>query len=123
MIGFKTIISILLSILILTSCHISNVNKAELQEYKSPPGLPKNLWVSREFNEQLDSILSYYRQAGKKLAEGDTIGAEIYYNQSFEILSQFSDEDRAALQNWVDYDSVFTKMNREYEEIYQNSTI
>ena len=122
MIGIKTKV-ILISTLIITSCQIGHVKKAKLQEYKAPSGLPSNLWVSRQFNEQLDSILSYYKQAGKKLAEGDTIGAEIYFNQSFEILAQFSDEDRSALQHWVDYDSIFRKMNREYEEIYQNSTL
>ena len=120
---FKKIIYISLSIIFLIACQTSNMQRTRAPQYKSPPGLPENLWVSKDFNKQLDSILSYYKQAGQKLAEGDTIGAEIYFDQSFEIVAQFSDEDRAALQKWVDYDSVFRKMNHEYEEIYQNSTV
>lgn len=84
----------------------------------TPAGMPENLWISDSFYENLDSILSYYRQAKSKLAEGDTLGAEIYFNQAFEILAQFSDGDRLTLQSWAQYDSVFSNMNHLYEKIY-----
>ncbi len=80
--------------------------------------LPEDLWVSDSLYRNLDSILSYYRQAKQKLAEGDTVGAEIYFDQAFDILSQFSDEERQALQQWSDYDSVFSEMNAIYEDTY-----
>jgi len=108
---------------VLFSCQSINTKKVQMKKHEFPADLPGNLWVSERFNERLDSILSYYKTANKKLAEKDTIGAEIYFNQSFEILADFSDEDRTTLQTWSAYDSVFKNMNREYEQIYQNSTV
>ena len=105
------------------ACQTTGIKRASLTQHTFPKTLPTNLWVSGRFNKQLDSILAYYHQARQKLNEKDTLGAEIYFNQSFDILSRFSDEDRATLQSWTKYDSVFREMNREYETIYQNSSV
>lgn len=116
-------------ILITTGCQTffhkpaTEISPQEAQNTQPQPGsaLPEDLWISDSLYQNLDSILSYYRQANQKLTEGDTVGAEIYFDQAFDILAQFTDEERAVLQQWSDYDSVFSEMNAIYEDIYLQS--
>jgi len=100
----------------------------ELQQKSSdknyfPKDMPEDIWISKNTSERLDSIVSHNNQANKKLQEKDTLGAEIYFNQAFEIIAQFSDEERILIQSWSKYDSVFHKMNLKYEEIFFNSNV
>ena len=80
--------------------------------------VPENIWVSDSFIEKADSIVEYYNVARIKLRETDTLGAEIFYEQAFEILSNFSEEDRNTLQHWDHYDTLFMALSDEYEKIY-----
>ena len=79
-------VPILAGIIILYACQ-SNLVKKEIpkdQNYNSD--VPDNLWISESFISKADSIIDYYNVAKQKLVEGDTIGAEIYFDQAFEIL-------------------------------------
>jgi membrane-bound lytic murein transglycosylase D len=111
-------VPILAGIIILYACQ-SNLVKKEIpkdQNYNSD--VPDNLWISESFISKADSIIDYYNVAKQKLVEGDTIGAEIYFDQAFEILSHFTEEDRFTLQDWDRYDTLFIALNDEYERIY-----
>ncbi|MEJ2054729.1 MAG: lytic transglycosylase domain-containing protein, partial [Calditrichaceae bacterium] len=74
--------------------------------------------MSNSFIEKADSVADYYQTAKTKLREKDTIGAEIYYEQAFEILSNFSEQDRLTLQYWDRYDTLFMSLSDDYEKIY-----
>ena len=83
-----------------------------------PSDLPENIWISQSTLARLDSILADYHQAGRKLTDQDTLGAELYFNHAFDLMSRFSERERTTLQAWARYDSVFRKMSKQYEVIY-----
>jgi len=115
----KQYITAVLILFLFLACHpvvMKNQLSTEGQEF--PTSLPDSIWVAESFQDSLDSILAYYNQANKKLSQGDTIGAEIYFDEAFGVLANLSDEDRSSLQYWADYDSVFKEMNHKYEQIY-----
>ena len=119
---FKGFTGILLISGMLWSCQSSEPIRTDtaLKNY-FPSDMPANMWISQQTAERLDSILSYKSSAEKKLQEADTLGAEIYFNQAFEQIAQFSDEERNLLQSWPKYDTVLKEMNLQYENIYLNS--
>ena len=123
MVKFKGLISIILLFGVIASCQFSKINSQPKTIGYFPTDMPDNLWISQSVSENLDLILANNRLALKTLAEKDTLGAEIYFNQAFEVLSQFSDEERTLLQTWPKYDSVFYAINLKYEEIYLNSNV
>lgn len=108
-------------IYILVSCQATyrTVEKAPAKTW--PENLPENLWVSESLIQNLDSTLAYYKVAREKLQMGDTLGAEIFFDQAFEVLTNLSDEDKNTLQNWPEYDAVFKSMNDTYKKIYLTS--
>lgn len=123
MISYKGLILFLIFSLLLIACQ-SEVKKTERVEAKYfPTDMPEDIWISEQTAENLDSMLSYGEQANKKLSEKDTLGAEIYFDQAFEILAGFSDEERSLLQNWPRYNSVYRRMNAQYEEIYPTANL
>lgn len=94
------------------------VNKQSGVEPGFLENVPVNIWVSDSFIEKADSVIDYYKYAHAKLDENDTIGAEIFYEEAFEILSNFTEQDRNTLQHWDHYDTLFMALSEEYEKIY-----
>lgn len=119
---FKGLIIIVLITGLLGACQSPEIVKSKSrQKNYFPADMPADIWISQQIADRLDSILSYKASAEKKLQERDTLGAEIYFNQAFERIAQFSDDERNLLQSWPRYDTVLKEMNRQYETIYLNS--
>lgn len=121
---YKGMLSLVFVIVLIYSCSkqmVKESNVAEKQQF--PENLPEQLWISNSFNAKIDSVFRFYRFAKSSLSEGDTLGAEIYFNTAFEIVSQFSESDRLTLQHWVEFDSMFKDLSDEYERIYLQTTI
>jgi membrane-bound lytic murein transglycosylase D len=122
----RIVLNILFVFLILFftwNCNSNSIKKDAASITPKDSDLPENLWVSESVNGILDSTASLYQIARFKLAEGDTLGAEIYFNQAFEALTQLSDDERESLADWPSYDSLFQEMNRRYDEIYTVSNL
>lgn len=111
-------ITIILALIITVGCQSSAVKTNVVNRPEFMEKVPDNLWVSDTFIDKADSVINYYRIARIKLNEKDTIGAEIFYEQAFEILSNFSEQDRITLQHWDHYDTLFMALSDEYEKIY-----
>ena len=106
-------------IIILQACHPDQaVQKDHLTSNLLPHSLPDSLWVSQNLITRTKNLKSYYNDALKKLAEGDTIGAQIYFEQAFNQLAELSDEDRNTLSYWEELDSLIRDMDSTYQEIY-----
>lgn len=105
------------------ACHPENQKPNQIETKYFPADMPDDIWISELTAERLDSMLSYAEQADKKIIEKDTLGAEIYFDQAFEILSAFSDEERNLLQNWPRYADVCRRINSQYEEIYPTANV
>ena len=104
--------------MIVFSCQ-KEIVKKDITRYKYiPEKFPDDLWISENVQISLDSLFLYQNEAQKKLVEGDTVGAEIYYNSAFGVLSDLTDEDLNTLQEWSVYDSTLQVMNRKYNEIF-----
>ncbi len=117
---FKRTIHFLIVILLsLQACQWRQVSqKPELTNKQWPVSLPDSLWVSHNLATRMANLKSYYQDAQKKLAEGDTIGAQIYFDQAFNQLAELSDEDRNTLGYWAEFDSLIQKMDSQYQQIY-----
>jgi len=105
-------------VLLSTSCQKESVKKEIARYQYIPEHFPEDLWVSENVRQKLDSLFIYHREAQKKLVEGDTLGAEIYFNSAFALMSGLTDEDLNMLQEWSVYDSTLQEMNHEYNKIY-----
>ncbi len=106
----------------MTGCQQNiGLQKESITQKQFPSDLPENIWISQSTIVRLDSILEDSRQAEEKLSDQDTLGAEIYFNHAFDLMSRFSERERNTLQVWAKYDSVFRKMSKEYELIYLSS--
>jgi membrane-bound lytic murein transglycosylase D len=115
---FKTVIVLILTGLAFIGCQNRIVKRDYIIKKDYLINVPENIWVSDTFIEKADSIVDYYNIARIKLKEKDTLGAEIFYEQAFEILSNFSEGDRNTLQYWDHYDTLFMSLNDDYEKIY-----
>jgi membrane-bound lytic murein transglycosylase D len=108
----------ILSFSLFSSCQDGAVKKDIARYQYAPQDFPEYLWVSDKVRHKLDSLFIYHREAEKKLAEGDTVGAEIYFDSGFSLMTDLSDEDLNTLQEWSIYDSTLQVMNRQYNDIY-----
>ncbi len=121
---YKGLLSFIFIIALIFGCSKQMVKESEeAEKQKLPENFPEQLWISDSFNAKIDSVFRFYRFAKSSLSEGDTLGAEIYFNTAFEIVSQFSESDRLTLQHWVEFDSMFKDLSDEYERIYLQTTI
>ena len=83
---------------LLASCQITQMHRTHYSKVRPlPRSLPDSLWASENLVNRMDSLKSYYQDAQRKLAEQDTMGAQIYFDQAYEQLSELSDEDRNTL--------------------------
>ncbi len=78
-----------------------------------------DIWISQEFQTRLDSVDNWYRLADARLNEGDTAAAEVFFNQSFLLISSFSEHDVVTLMTLQKYDSLLKSISTRYEEIYE----
>jgi len=115
---------ILVPFLIQISCNKAVKNDAPIQESRSfPPGLPEDVWLSEAALNSLDSLFTLSRMAHQKLNEKDTLGAELFFEYAFGIISRFSEEQHSTLENWTAYDSLLFVMNEDYERIFNTKEI
>jgi len=119
---FLTVILLMLVVL-LFACQPEIVKKEKLGSKEASVDLPEDIWLSSAVHTKIDTVFNLFKEAGKKIEQKDTLGAEIYFNRAFELVSQFSEHDRTTLQFWSQFDTVFKKMNEEYEKIYISNNI
>lgn len=106
-------------LLILQACQPKPVvQKNDLISKNWPHSLPDSLWISQNLVERMENLKSYYHDALRKLAEGDTIGAQIYFEQAFNQLAELSDEDRNTLSYWTELDSMLQQLDSTYQRVY-----
>ena len=114
-----SLILITTGLLLLDSCQLRQFQRVHYSAVRPlPQSLPDSLWVSENLSNRMDSLKSYYRDAQRKLSEQDTMGAQIYFDQAYEQLSELSNEDRNTLTYWTEYDTLIRNMDREYQQLY-----
>lgn len=122
MINYRFLLLLILT-LVVYSCHSQLTQKSKEKDPPFPHDLPENLWLSDDAIKHLDSLFTLTALAHQKLVESDTLGAEIAFEYAFGIVSRFSEEEHATLENWPTYDSLLHVMNEDYERIYNSREI
>ncbi len=108
-----------ISLVWLGSCQIRQIKRTHYSRVRPlPSSLPDSLWVSENLINRMDSLKSYYLDAQRKLNEQDTMGAQIYFDQAYEQLSELSNEDRNTLTFWTEYDTLIRNMDQQYQQLY-----
>jgi membrane-bound lytic murein transglycosylase D len=77
-----------------------------------------DLFLSTDVTNSIDSIHIYYQHALNSLHFKDSLGAEIYFDKAFGVVSKFDEETKTVLMEWQAYDSLITEMGKRYEKIF-----
>ena len=75
----------------------------------SENSLPDDFYLVEEIKTSVDSLHGYYKHALWMLSFRDTIGARIYFENAFSIMSNFDEETKTVLMEWSAYDSLIQK--------------
>jgi membrane-bound lytic murein transglycosylase D len=74
--------------------------------------------VASDVKNSIDSVYIYYQHALNSLHFEDSLGARIYFEKAFSVVSAFDEETKTVLLEWPAYDSLITDMSRRYELVY-----
>jgi len=80
--------------------------------------VPAKIYLSREIRTAIDSLYLYYQHALNSLQFKDTLGARIYFENAFGVMSDFDDETKLTLGEWTAFDSLFKKITADYESVF-----
>ena len=83
----------------------------------------ENLFLSSEIKNSVDSIYDYYQHALNSLHFEDTLGAQIYFDKAYGVVSGFDEETKTVLMDWPQYDSLITDLSRRYELVFNADTL
>jgi membrane-bound lytic murein transglycosylase D len=108
---------LLLLIVIIVSC-TNSAKKTEDSTFFSEKNQPQNLYLEKDIKASIDSMYVYYEHAINALEFGDSIGARIYYDKIFLIISELDEESKSVLLEWEEYNNLIKKINSEYETIF-----
>jgi membrane-bound lytic murein transglycosylase D len=79
---------------------------------------PDNLYIEKDVKSSVDSLDVFYQHALKALNFGDSVGARIYYDKIFSVISEFDEEKKSILLEWDAYNSLIKKINSDYATIF-----
>jgi len=79
--------------------------------------LPQNLYLVEDVKKSVDSLYIYYQHALTSINYNDSIGARIYFERAFNVISDFDEETKSVLMEWSAYDSLIHLINGEYVKV------
>jgi membrane-bound lytic murein transglycosylase D len=111
---------LMLSFLLFTCSH--NVKTVEPAKPVSFTGknVPDKIYLSHEIRTSIDSLYLYYQQALNLLQFKDSLGARIYFENAFGVLSNLDDESKSTLNEWTPFDSLVKQITADYETMFQH---
>ncbi len=80
--------------------------------------IPDKIYLSKEIRTAIDSLYLYYRHALNSLQFKDTLGAKIYFDNAFGVMSNFDDETKLTLSEWSTFDSLFKQITADYDTVF-----
>jgi peptidoglycan lytic transglycosylase D len=109
-------IYIILLFALLVSCSQQKLVKNE-ETRKANFNPPDSLYILDSVLSSVDSIYIYYDSARKFLDNKDTIGANIYFENTFSIINKFDEDTKSLLMEWSEYNSLLQNINQDYSRI------
>ena len=104
-------------LLMIISCN-NGIKKTDTQASFSKLHQPKNIYLEKNVQSSIDSMYIFYEHANNALQFGDTIGARIYYDKIFSIISELDEDTKYVLLDWDEYNKWVKKVNSDYERIF-----
>ena len=101
----------------ITSCAHQTDNIKKTYQF-SERNASQNVFISEQISNSIDSVHVYYEHALNSLHFKDTLGAQIYFDKAFGVLSSFDEETKTVLMEWQAYDSLITEMGKRYEIVF-----
>ena len=114
--------SIYLSLLLIIGCAHQTDNLNRSSQF-STVNDSEDLYISTNIKNSVDSIYVYYQSALNSLHFQDTLGAQIYFDKAFGVVSGFDEETKTVLMDWQQYDSLITEMSHRYEIVFDTDTL
>ncbi len=108
---------ILLLAVIAFNCSQSITRNANTTSF-SRQNQPDSLYIEKDVKSSVDSLDVFYQHAVKALNFGDSIGARIYYDKIFSVISEFDEEKKSILLEWDAYNNLIKKINSDYATIF-----
>jgi membrane-bound lytic murein transglycosylase D len=109
-------IYILLIFMLLISCSQKKITQKGEITFKNF-NHPDSMYILEGVLSSVDSIYIYYESAKKFLNDHDTIGASIYFENTFQIINRFDENTKSLLMEWSDYETLLQKINKDYSRI------
>jgi membrane-bound lytic murein transglycosylase D len=96
----------------------NSAKKIESPESFSEKNQPNDIYLEKDVKSSIDSMYVFYEHAIHALDFGDSIGARIYYDKIFSIISELDEESKSVLLDWEEYNALIKKINGDYESIF-----
>jgi membrane-bound lytic murein transglycosylase D len=101
----------------LVSCTTTIKKESETESF-SQNNHPSNIYLQKDVKASVDSLNLLHSYALNALTIGDSVGAQIYYEKIFSVISEFDEETKSVLLEWEAYSTLIRNINDEYEKIY-----
>ena len=107
----------IISILIITSCAFNSKNNQDKMSF-TELNSSNHIYLTNDVKASIDSIEIFYNSALKTIQLKDTIGAKIYFEKAFDIISNIDGDTKATLMDWIPYDTLIHKISKDYEYLF-----
>jgi membrane-bound lytic murein transglycosylase D len=112
---FRTLIYI--AMILIAGCAHQTDHVKKSYNFSDKNAIP-DVYVPLDVKNSIDSVDIYYQHALNSLHFKDTLGAQIYFDKAFNVVSAFDEETKTVLMEWQAYDSLITDMSRRYEIVF-----
>jgi membrane-bound lytic murein transglycosylase D len=111
----RFIFSWILLMIFIAGC--ANKQNTIKKETFTDSNLPQDLYLVQGVKKSVDSLYIYYQHALQSLDFKDSIGARIYFDKAFNVISNFDEETKSVLMEWNAYDTLIHQLNSDYIKV------
>lgn len=116
------VLILLIGILLIHCSHNVNVVQTDKRTSFTEKNIPDKIYLSQEIRASIDSLYLFYQQAMNFLQFKDTLGARIYFENAFAVISNLDDESKSTLSEWAPFDSLVKQITADYEMMFAQDT-
>jgi membrane-bound lytic murein transglycosylase D len=114
---YRACLIVLLVMLLSCSTGINTVPQTKSTGF-TDKNVPAKIYLSKEIRTSIDSLYLYYQHALNSLQFKDTLGARIYFDNAFGVVSNFDEETKLTLSEWSTFDSLLKKITADYDTVF-----
>jgi membrane-bound lytic murein transglycosylase D len=108
--------------IIITSCALHSSHMQKKMTFSELHN-SNYIYLTEDIKASIDSIDIFYHYALKIIQFKDTIGAKIYFEKAFDIISNIDEDTKSTLMEWQPYDSLIHKISKDYEYLFPQAIV